>query len=115
MRTALALLLSLAATLPAADRKIVINALDNHNDWAFTDEAMRNYRNAAAAGATIVLARSSADLAREIADADGVIGGISRDLFGKAKKLKWVQTYSAGVEAYRWKEFLESSIVLTNS
>ena len=114
MRTAFALLLSLAGMLTAADHKIVINALDNHNNWAFTDQALRDYRNAGGAQATIVLARSSADFAREIADADGVIGGISRDLFGKAKKLKWVQTYSAGVEAYRWKEFLESSIVLTN-
>jgi hypothetical protein len=28
--------------------------------------------------------------------------------------LKWLQTYSAGVEAYRWKEFLDSNVVLTN-
>jgi phosphoglycerate dehydrogenase-like enzyme len=51
---------------------------------------------------------------REVVDADAVIGGLSKDQFAKAKKLKWVQTYSAGVEAYRWKEFLESSAVLTN-
>jgi phosphoglycerate dehydrogenase-like enzyme len=103
----------MAGALVAADRKIVINAVDPHNSWAFTEESMRGYRNEGQ-GATIVLAKSPADMAREITDADGVIGGVSKELFANAKKLKWVQTYSAGVEAYRWKEFLESSVVLTN-
>jgi D-2-hydroxyacid dehydrogenase (NADP+) len=113
MRTVLAILLSAAGVLSAADRKIVINAVDNHNRWAFTDEALREYRNAGQ-NAAIVLARSPTDLDREIGDADAVIGGISKDQFAKAKNLKWVQTYSAGVEGYRWQEFLESGIVLTN-
>ena len=113
MRTVLTFLLSAAAVLSAADHKIVINAVDNHNSWAFTEDALRDYRNAGQ-GAAIVVAKSQADMARETADADGVIGGISKDQFAKARNLKWLQTYSAGVEAYRWKEFLESNIVLTN-
>src|SRR5215469_11689366 len=64
--------------------------------------------------AEIVVVRSPADMAREVVEADAVIGGISKDLFLTAKKLKWLQTYSAGVEAYRWKEFLDSNVVLTN-
>jgi phosphoglycerate dehydrogenase-like enzyme len=112
IRIGLAVVLS-AGVLFAADRKIVINAVDDHNRWAFTEEALREYRNAGQ-DAAIVLARSPAEVAREIVDADAVIGGISKDLFPAAKKLKWVQTYSAGVEAYRWEEFLESSVVLTN-
>src|SRR3984893_8401831 len=111
MRLVLAILL--AAVLSAADRKIVINAVDSHNRWAFTDDALRDYRTAGQ-GAAIVVAKSPADVGREIADADAVIGGLSQDQFAKAKNLKWVQTYSAGVEGYRWKEFLESNIVLTN-
>src|ERR1700680_3215887 len=103
----------LAAVLSAADRKIVINAVDNHNKWAFTEDALREYKNAGQ-NAAIVLARSPAEMDREIGDADGVIGGLSKDQFANAKNLKWVQTYSAGVEAFRWKEFLDSSIVLTN-
>jgi phosphoglycerate dehydrogenase-like enzyme len=113
MRAGLTVLLSAAGALSAADRKIVINAVDDHNRWAFTEDALREYRNMGN-GAAIVLARSNADMARETADADAVIGGISKDLFANAKKLKWVQTYSAGVEAYRWKEFLEGSVMLTN-
>ena len=111
MRMLLAFLLS--AALSAADRKIVINAVDNHNRWAFTDDALRDYKTAGQ-GAAIVVAKSPADMAREIVDADGVIGGLSQDQFTKAKSLKWVQTYSAGVEGLRWKEFLDSNIVLTN-
>jgi phosphoglycerate dehydrogenase-like enzyme len=106
-------LLSAASVATAADKKIVINALDNHNGWAFTEAALREYRNAGA-GAAIVVAKSPADLARETVDADAVIGGIPQDLFAKASKLKWVQTYSAGVEQYRWPEFLQSPVVLTN-
>jgi len=113
LRIGLAVALSAAGILSAADRKIVINATDSHNGWAFTEEALREYRNAGK-DAAIVLARSPADMDREIADADAIIGGISKDLHAKAKKLKWVQTYSAGVEAYRWKEFLEGSVALTN-
>jgi D-2-hydroxyacid dehydrogenase (NADP+) len=111
MRIVLAFLLS--AILSAADRKIVINAVDNHNRWAFTDDALRDYKTAGQ-GAAIVLAKSPADMAREIVDADAVIGGLSQDQFAKARNLKWVQTYSAGVEGLRWKEFLDSNIVLTN-
>ena len=103
----------LATVLSAADRKIVINAVDNHNRWAFTEDALRDYKNAGQ-GAAIVLAKSPAEMAREVVDADAVIGGLSQDQFGKAKSLKWVQTYSAGVEGLRWKEFLDSNIVLTN-
>ena len=32
--------------------------------------------------------------------------------FSQARKLKWLQTYSAGVEAYRWNEFSDSNVVL---
>jgi phosphoglycerate dehydrogenase-like enzyme len=109
-----AVLLSTAAVLGAAEKKIVINALNDHNGWAFTDEALSEYRSAAGQSADIVLARSPMDLARETANADGVVGGLSRDLFLKAKKLKWLQTYSAGVEGYRWPEFINGDVVLTN-
>src|SRR5687768_15675730 len=36
----------------------------------------------------------------ELADADAIIGGINREQFLTAKKLKWVQITSAGVENY---------------
>src|SRR5260370_4798605 len=42
---------------------------------------------------------SGADLSREIADADGFVGGpLSAIRLKAAKKLRWVQSFSAGVE-----------------
>src|SRR5262249_1291404 len=50
-----------------------------------------------------------------IGDADAIIGGITKEDFPAAKKLKWVQAISAGVEAYSfWPEFVKSDVQLTN-
>ncbi|MBM3774860.1 MAG: D-2-hydroxyacid dehydrogenase [Acidobacteria bacterium] len=100
------------ATLAAAEVKIVVAAGGPHT-WASNAEALGQYRKAAA-NAVIVAPGSDQELAREIADADAVIGGVTPEVFSKARKLRWLQTISAGVEAYGWKEFVESPVVLTN-
>ena len=106
-------MLTAASLLAAADKKIVITGTSRHW-WALSDEALRNFREAAATGAEIAVVRPGENLAAEVADADAVVGGISRELFPIAKKLKWVQSYRAGVEAYGWPEFQNSDVVLTN-
>lgn len=51
----------------------------------------------------------------EIVDADAIIGGITREQVLAAKKLKWVQVNSAGVENYvSIPELRNSPIALTN-
>jgi phosphoglycerate dehydrogenase-like enzyme len=51
----------------------------------------------------------------EIVDADAIIGGINREQFLKAKKLKWLQVTSAGVENYlAIPELKASDVALTN-
>jgi phosphoglycerate dehydrogenase-like enzyme len=51
----------------------------------------------------------------EIADADGIVGGITQEQVLAAKKLKWVQINSAGVEnVLKIPELKNSSITLTN-
>ena len=112
MRKLFILLLTAASLLGAAEKKIIITGTSRHW-WALSDEALRNFREAAT-GAKIVVVRPGENLAAEVVDADAVVGGISRDLFPTAKKLKWVQSYSAGVEAYGWPEFQNSGVVLTN-
>ena len=72
MRIGWVVLLSASAALSAADKKIVINAVDPHNGWAFTEAALREYSDAGK-DVAIVLAKSSADMARETTDADAVI------------------------------------------
>ncbi|MFN7993645.1 MAG: D-2-hydroxyacid dehydrogenase [Bryobacteraceae bacterium] len=54
------------------------------------------------------------NILREAADADAVVGTIYPELYRAAKKLKWVQSYSAGVETYLFPEFKNSDVVLTN-
>src|SRR5205807_9130299 len=66
-------------------------------------------------GVTVV--DGSADrkkLLEQVADADAIFGTINPALFRAAKKLKWVQVYSAGVETYRFPAFINSDVVLTN-
>lgn len=97
-----------------AEKKILIQASAGQS-WVSNDAAMARYRAAAGSGADIVVVRSPAEFAREVADADAVIGGITKENFPAAKKLKWVQAISAGVEAYSfWPEFVKSNVQLTN-
>lgn len=63
---------------------------------------------------------SGADLAREIVDADGYIGGpLSASNLNAAKKLRWVQAFSAGVENQLFLSgntlMRDSAIILTNN
>jgi phosphoglycerate dehydrogenase-like enzyme len=54
------------------------------------------------------------NIAKEIIDADAVIGSITAEQVRSAKKLKWVQVTSAGVENYLFPEIRDSEITLTN-
>ncbi len=66
----------------------------------------------AAPGARLVA--SGDQLTREVVDADAVLGGLNAAAFRAAKQLKWVQTYSAGVESQLFPEFRASDVTLTN-
>jgi phosphoglycerate dehydrogenase-like enzyme len=107
------LVLTCAAVLSAADKKIVVRALSG----GFADDAnaIALYKKAAGNDADVVAAKSQEQFAKEIVDAHGIIGGISEEQFATAKNLEWVQTTSAGVEAYSfWPEFMKSDVQLTN-
>jgi len=54
-------------------------------------------------------------LLKEVADADGFIGGPTREVIQAGKRLKWVQVLSAGVEPYLYPELVSSDITLTNA
>ena len=58
---------------------------------------------------------TKAALAQEIVDADAVIGGLTREQFISAKKLRWMQITSAGVENFlAIPEIKNSSVTMTN-
>ena len=113
MRRICILLLAFATIGFGADKKILIRALSG--GFAFDDNAIESYKQEAGADADIVVARSAEEFEKAIPEADAIIGGISKEQFSKAKNLKWVQSLSAGVEAYSfWPEFMASDVQLTN-
>ncbi len=62
-----------------------------------------------------ILTGRGPEMAKEIVDADAVIGGIRPELFRTAKKLKWVHVSSAGVEKDLFPELIDSDVVVTNA
>lgn len=65
---------------------------------------------------TFVAAESADDVIREIADADGFFGNPTRAAYLAARKLRWIQAPSAGIEFVRnVPELVESDVALTNA
>jgi phosphoglycerate dehydrogenase-like enzyme len=105
MRTRLAVLCALAAAVAGAEhKKIVVMGL--------TPDAIREL--GAVSPNVTVEAADRARLLEQVADADALFGGINPAQFSVAKKLKWVQVYSAGVDNIRFPEFTNSNVMLTN-
>ena len=105
MRSRLAVLCALTAAVAGAEhKKIVVIGL--------TPESIREL--AAVSPNVTVEAADRARSSEQLADADALFGGINPAQFTAAKKLKWVQVYSAGVETYRFPEFTNSNVMLTN-
>jgi len=68
-----------------------------------------------APGIEIITARGAEEVAAKIAEADVFYGSPSARLIAAAKRLKWVQVGSAGVENYGFPELVKGPIILTNS
>ena len=113
MKRLFVLVLACATIAAAADKKIVIRAVSS--GFATDAAAMKRYKAEAGKDADVVAARTAEQFAKEIVDAHGIVGGISKEQFPTAKNLEWVQSISAGVENYAfWPEFMESDVALTN-
>ena len=65
---------------------------------------------------TITVAKDRSEVAKKVADAEVYIGWLSRDDFLAAKKLRWIQSPSTGVDSFlRIPELRESDVILTNA
>ena len=104
MRRQLVLLAALAVIASAQQKKIVAISMGP----GFIEELNKVSPNVK------VVAADMNNMVAQVADADAILGTISPELFASAKKLKWVQTYSAGVETFRFPEFINSDVTLTN-
>ena len=108
MRRLVLLLAAGAVALSAQTKKIVVNSPDIIKEL-----------EGASGGARLVLVNKE-NVMQEIADADGYIGGgITPQQVRAGKKLKWVQTMSAGVETALHRsggtDLRDSAIILTNN
>ena len=78
---------------------------------ALEDEYMQQIRDL---GVETVVVRSEEDLLSEIGDADAYFGGMSPQILKAAKKLRWVQATSAGLDGYYFPELRKSDLTVTN-
>jgi phosphoglycerate dehydrogenase-like enzyme len=94
------------ATLPS--KKVVFTS-----NQRLSESDIRELRTAAPSLNLVFPSREN--LTKELADADAVIGGLNREQFLAAKKLKWMQITSAGVENYlSVPEIKNSQVTMTN-
>ena len=66
------------------------------------------------AGAEEVVVSNPRDAIRHIADADVVLGHVSKEMFVASNKLRWVHAISSGVDSFLYDEFRASDVLLTS-
>ena len=55
------------------------------------------------------------ELLDEVSLVDVVFGGFDREMFLRAERLQWVQTWAAGLDGMLFRELVESEVVLTST
>ena len=77
------------------------------------EQSVISLESAAGTDSEIVISEY-ADAHRHIGDADIVLGIVTPKLFSAAKKLRWVQSISSGVDSVMYPEFINSDDLLTS-
>ncbi|MFC1716409.1 D-2-hydroxyacid dehydrogenase [Candidatus Poribacteria bacterium] len=80
---------------------------------ALSDDQLRKIRGVSDE-LVVVVAGSRDDQFALVPDVEIVLGGMNRQLFLAAEKLKWVQVPSAGADGLMFPEFVESDVTLTS-
>ncbi|HEY2016419.1 MAG TPA: D-2-hydroxyacid dehydrogenase [Bryobacteraceae bacterium] len=110
MKRIVLLLALLPCVVPAQTKKVIAN---------LPPEMMKEL--AATAPNVKIVAARGADLAKEVADADAMVGvQLTPDLYKQAKQLKWLHISSAGVEPHGgqvglFPALINSNVVVTNA
>ncbi|MCZ6635400.1 MAG: D-2-hydroxyacid dehydrogenase [bacterium] len=63
----------------------------------------------------LVVPESKEEALEGMPEIEVVFGGLNRDLFRRAERLRWVQTWGAGVDGMLTPEFANSEIILTSA
>ncbi len=96
----------IAASRPSSDRIRIVCT-----ERLSTEEAERI--RSAAPNVDLEVAGNRADLTEKVRDAEVLLGIVNSEAVRAARRLKWVQTWAAGVESLP-KELMEHPCVLTN-
>lgn len=88
-----------------------IKLVTSHGEFS---DAYQEKLQAYAPNMEIKNCRDKEEFHREVADANVIFGGFSKEDFLAAKQLRWVQWSAAGVEEIMFPELVESPVVLTN-
>src|SRR3954451_10467914 len=110
MRRCVIALLALSCTMPAQTKKVIAN---------LSPEMLKEL--AVTAPNVKIVSSRGIDLAKEVEDADAMVGvTLTPELLKHAKQLKWLHISSAGVESHGrqtglFPELVESNVVVTNA
>ena len=77
------------------------------------EQSVISLESAAGTDSEIVISEY-ADAHKHIGDADIILGIVTPKLFSAAKKLRWVQSISSGVDSFMYPEFINSDVLLTS-
>jgi phosphoglycerate dehydrogenase-like enzyme len=74
----------------------------------------RGQIRSAVEGVELVMPESEAELLKVMPRVEVVFGSLSPDMFRRGERLRWVQTWGAGVDGQLFKAFVDSNVVLTS-
>ena len=97
--------------------KLMINVRLEENvvvTEGFTQEHL-NKIQAVSEEMEIVVPQSEEETRAEMRETEVVFGDFSREMFNKARQLKWVQSIGSGIDGVLFDEFIESDVILTSA
>ncbi len=65
-------------------------------------------------GAQLVMPESEVEMLDVMPQVEVVFGSLSPEMFRRGERLRWVQTWGAGVDGQLFKSFVDSNVVLTS-
>lgn len=78
------------------------------------DDRHRKQIASAVDGAELLTPDSEAEALEDMPQVEVVFGGLSPELFRRGERLRWVQTWGAGVDGQLFKAFAASNVILTS-
>jgi len=81
--------------------------------YPFTQEQIEELR-AVAGGAEVLHATTEPEALRLVPEATALLGHFPPAVFAVAKRLRWIQSFSAGLDNFLYPAVIESDVVVTN-